>query len=458
MNPQIFRAYDIRGVADRDLTDDVARAIGQAIATLCRRRSHAPVLAVGRDARLSSDRLHAALCQGLTAGGVTVVDVGVCATPMLYFACFNLEVGGGVMITGSHNPAPDNGFKTVLGGQSLHGDDILLLGQMARAGDFETGDGAVIQADIHGPYVDWIAQHVALGPRKLKVVVDAGNGPTGPVAPPLLERLGAQVWGLFTEPDGRFPNHHPDPTVEANLLDLRKKVAEVGADVGIAYDGDGDRIGVVDENGKVLWGDRLMVVLARALLKEVPGATVVGEVKCSQSLFDDIARHGGRPIMSKVGHSLIKDRMRQEGALLAGEMSGHVFYKHRYFGYDDAIYTTCRLLEILSRHDGPLSSLLADLPAGCATPEIRLTCPDEIKFQVVEAVTQRFRGTHEVIDIDGARVVFPDGWGLVRASNTGPVLVLRCEAETEAACQRIRQTLEAAIAAAQGAPIGAAAH
>jgi phosphomannomutase/phosphoglucomutase len=364
------------------------------------------------------------------------------------------------MITGSHNPAEDNGCKVMLGLNTLHGDDIQLLKQIASDADFAGGGGRgeVTTVDIHTPYADWLTSHIQLGPRKLNIVVDCGNGPTGTISPHILSRLGAQVTGLFTEPDGRFPNHHPDPTVEENLLDLRKAVAEHQADVGIAYDGDGDRIGVLDENGHVLWGDQLMIVLSRALLAVEPGAAIVGEVKCSQTLFDDIAAHGGRPVMSRVGHSLIKQRMKDEHALLAGEMSGHIFFKHRYFGYDAATYASCRLLEILSHHDGPMSSLLHGVPQTFATPELRLTCPDDIKFGVVHAVTEKYRATHEVIDIDGVRVKFADGWGLVRASNTGPVLVLRCEATSPEARDRIRAELTAAIETAAGQPVTAGSH
>jgi phosphomannomutase/phosphoglucomutase len=419
-----------------------------------------PVVAVGRDARLSSPRLRDALVRGLTASGVSVEDVGICATPMLYFAAFTREVGGGVMVTGSHNPAGDNGFKITLDRQSLHGADILSLKRIieTRAWPVAPSAGLVTAVDIHTPYVDYCAAAMRLGPRRLKVVVDAGNGPTGPVAPGLLRQLGCEVIELFTEMDGRFPNHHPDPTVEANLQDLIAAVRQHGADVGVAYDGDGDRIGVVDEQGGILWGDKLMIILSRALLREVPGAAIVAEVKCSQTLFDDITHHGGRAVLAKVGHSLIKDRMKQEGALLAGEMSGHIFYRHRYFGYDDAIYTTCRLLEILSADDRPLSAFLHDVPQTFATPELRLACPDEIKFAVVERVAQRYRGVREVIDIDGVRVLWPDGWGLVRASNTGPVLVMRCEAQTEAACARIQAELTAAAEQAAGQPLALGGH
>lgn len=463
MNPHIFRAYDVRGVADRDLTDQLATDLGRAIGSLVRRRNLRPVLAVGRDARLSSDRLRDALVTGITATGVSVIDVGVCATPMLYFAAFTLEVGGGVMVTGSHNPAEDNGFKITLDQASLHGEDIQDLRRCIEEGtalarEFGAGAGTVTPHDIHEPYVEWVAQNISMGPKPLRVVVDAGNGPTGPVAPGLLRRLGCEVHELYTEMDGRFPHHHPDPTVAENLRDLQAEVARVDADVGIAYDGDGDRIGVVDEHGGILWGDRLMVVLARAVLQAEPGCAIVAEVKCSQTLFDDIAAHGGRPVMSRVGHSLIKDRMKQEGAMLAGEMSGHIFYKHRYFGYDDAMYTTCRLLEILSHKKEPLSQLLADVPPTFSTPELRLHCPDAVKFAVVEAVTKQFKQTHKVIDIDGARVLFDDGWGLVRASNTGPILVLRCEASTPEGLERIRTEITQAIEQAQGQPLHSGAH
>lgn len=453
-NPHVFRAYDIRGCVERDFSDAFVVLLGQALGTLLRRRGHAPKIAVGRDARLSSDHLRDLLVNGLHAAGCDTVDVGLVPTPLLYFAVHNLDVGGGVMVTGSHNPAEDNGFKMMLGLGTLHGSDIAELRTIIENNDFLSGAGANEINLITERYLAAVRAQIKLADRPLHVVVDAGNGPTGPVAPPLLRSLGVQVTELYCELDGRFPNHHPDPTVEANLLDLRAEVLRTGADLGIAYDGDGDRIGVLDERGGIIWGDSLLVVLARALLVEEPGATIVGEVKCSQRLFDDIRNHGGRPIMSRVGHSLIKDRMKEEGALLAGEMSGHIFYKHRWFGFDDAVYTTCRLLEILSRHDGPMSSLLSDLPASHTTPELRLSCPDAIKFAVVAHVTEYFRALHSVIDIDGVRVLFDTGWGLVRASNTGPVLVMRCEANTAAQLEAIVANLEAAIHSAKVAIAG----
>ncbi len=331
------------------------------------------------------------------------------------------------------------------GRAALPGADVQELKAIIERGDFATGSGSGSDHPIHDVYVKRVVDDARVGDRPLTVVVDAGNGPAGPLVPGLLRKLGIDVHELYCDLDGTFPNHHPDPTQEENLVDLRAEVLARGADLGVAYDGDGDRIGVIDETGRIIWGDELMVALSRALLAEEPGATIVGEVKCSQRLFDDIAANGGRPIMSRVGHSLIKDRMKAEGALLAGEMSGHIFYKHRWFGFDDAAYTTTRLLEILSRHDGPMSSLLCDLPAAHATPELRLSCPDALKFDIVSRVTERFRRTHEITDIDGVRVHFDRGWGLVRASNTGPVLVVRCEADSAAALAQIRATIEGAV-------------
>ncbi|MCO4761100.1 MAG: phosphomannomutase/phosphoglucomutase [Myxococcales bacterium] len=446
MNPHIFRAYDIRGVAQTDLPDTLVYDLGRAFGSHIKRTSALHRVAVGWDARLSSERIRDALIGGLTAAGCDTVAVGMVPTPLLYFAAETLDVAGGIMVTGSHNPAPDNGFKMVTKAGSLHGEAIVRLKQAIETQDFTSGAGATETHLIRPAYEAWIKDNIALGERRLKVVIDAGNGPTGPIVPGLLRALGCEVVALYCEPDGLFPNHHPDPTVAENLVDLQAAVLAHGADLGVAYDGDGDRVGVVDEQANIIWGDRLMVILSRALLAEEPGATIVGEVKCSQTLFDDIAAHGGRPIMSRVGHSLIKARMKEEGALLAGEMSGHIFYKHRYFGYDDATYATCRLLEILTQTEQRLSGLLADLPSPSSTPELRLPCPDGVKFGVVERVLAHFSADHEVIDIDGARVIFDDGWGLVRASNTGPVLVLRCEANSDEALAAIRSQLEGAIA------------
>ncbi len=448
-NPRIFRAYDIRGVADRDLDDGTIYRIGRAFAAEIHARGLLDRVAVGRDARLSSPRIREALVRGLCDGGVDVLDVGIVPSPVLYFAAYMREVGGAIMVTGSHNPAEDNGLKLLLDKGAIYGDAILRLRAAVEAGDAALPPAArgrtARPIAVLRPYCDQQRLLVQLGPRKIKMVVDAGNGPTGPIAPDLLRSLGIDVIEIYCDLDGRFPNHHPDPTVEENLRDLQAAVVQHGADLGVAYDGDGDRIGVVDEHGQVIWGDRLLALLARALLREVPGAAIVGEVKCSDVLFDDIAAHGGRPIMAAVGHSLIKARMKAEGALLAGEMSGHIFFAHRYFGYDDAIHATLRLLEILSNEVRPLSALAAELPATFATPELRLPCDDDLKFDVVASVLARYRASHEVVDIDGARVRFAAGWGLVRASNTGPVLVLRCEARSQADCDAIEAELRAAV-------------
>jgi phosphomannomutase/phosphoglucomutase len=332
------------------------------------------------------------------------------------------------------------------GKSSLYGDQITLLRDMMLQRDFDSGEGILVKEPIFDTYVDYVTDNINLGPRALNLVVDAGNGAGGPSAMAILERLGVKTKGLFIEMDGTFPNHHPDPTVEANLVDLKRAVAETKADCGIAYDGDADRIGLIDENGEVIWGDRLLILLSREILKEHPGTPIVGEVKCSQTLFDDILAHGGVPIMSAVGHSIIKERMKKEGSLLAGEMSGHIFFAHRWFGFDDAVYATMRVLEILSSTDKTLSELLADVPMTCVTPEIRLDCPDDRKFGLVDEAITSFKATHEVCDIDGARIQFENGWGLIRASNTQPVLVLRAEAETQVDLDEIRGKLETFVA------------
>ena len=453
MNPQIFRAYDIRGVADRDLDDTVAYRIARAYGVIVREHDGRRV-ALGRDCRASSPRLHAAFLRGLVDAGLEVDDVGVVASPQLYWAVHHLDADGGVQITGSHNPADHNGFKMMLGKGTFHGRRIERLRELAAHAEPPAATpGRVRHHDLVEAYADDVAGRLAFGPRKLRVAIDAGNGTGGVPALAVCRALVAsgaplEVTPLFAEMDGRFPNHHPDPTVEDNLVDLRRAVLEGGLDVGIAYDGDADRIGVIDETGAVIWGDRLLILLAREVLERHPGAAIVGEVKCSQTLFSDIAARGGRPIMSAVGHSIIKDRMKDEGAMLAGEMSGHIFYRDRWYGFDDAIYVTGRLLEILSRADRPLSALLADVPETCVTPEIRLDCDDASKFEVVRRAAEHYRKDHDIVTIDGARIRFADGWGLIRASNTQPVIVLRAEAESPAALARIRAELEGFVARA----------
>jgi phosphomannomutase/phosphoglucomutase len=445
VNPRVFREYDIRGNADRDLDDGFVNLLGKAIGSHVK-RAGARRIALGRDCRVHSPRLYKELKAGILSTGINIIDVGVVATPLLYFSVFHFDTDGGVQITGSHNPPEDNGFKILKGKSTIHGAEIQELRKAALAKQFESGLGLCEERSIEPAYLEMAASKIQLGPRRFKVVVDAGNG-VGGTAVPLLRKLGFDVTPLFIEPDGRFPNHHPDPTVEANVADLKAKVGEVGAEVGIALDGDADRIGVVDSKGRVIWGDQLMILFARSILKEVPGATFVSEVKCSKALFDEVAKAGGKAIMWKVGHSLVKEKMKAEGALLGGEMSGHIFFAHRYYGYDDAIYAAARLVELLSKSDETLDQIVDKLPKLFNTPELRHELSDEIKFEVVERVVERFKATakdggHEVIDVDGARVTWKDGWALVRASNTQAGLVLRFEAETAERLAQIRARVE----------------
>src|SRR5215471_12044273 len=446
-NPRVFREYDIRGVADRDLGDDLVENLGKSIGTHLRRKGKALKITLGRDCRVHSPRLHQALRRGLLSTGIDIIDVGIVATPVLYFSVFHFDTDGGVQITGSHNPPEDNGFKVLRGKATIHGEEIQELRQRIESGDFDSGMGRVEERDVHRAYQDYLAENLKPGPRKFKVVVDAGNGVGGIDAVPILKRIGFDTTALYCEPDGRFPNHHPDPTVEKNVAELKATVAKTGAEVGLALDGDADRVGVVDRKGRIVWGDQLMILFAREILKEHPGATFVSEVKASQSLYDEIERLGGKAIMWKVGHSLIKAKMKEEGALLAGEMSGHIFFAHRYFGYDDAIYAGLRLVEQLSRGKETLESLVDSLPKLVSTPEIRSDCPDDIKFDVVKRLAARLKKQHKVVDVDGVRVVFPDGWGLVRASNTQPVLVLRFEAQTQERLDEIQKQILAELEA-----------
>ena len=442
----IFREYDIRGVVGTELTPALAEKIGWAYGSLAV-RAGAKAVAVGRDGRTSAMQMREASLKGLLGCGLDVVDIGICPTPLLYYALFTLPVGGGVMITASHNPPQYNGFKLCLGKDSMHGAAIQALKADIDRGRFESGGpGRVSEHPIIPDYMAYMKQSFAgVKAGKLHAVVDCGNGMGGLVGPDALRLLGCRVTGMYMDVDGRFPNHHPDPTVTANLQDLIKKVRETKADVGIAYDGDADRIGAVDEKGDILWGDKLLVLYARDVLKHKPGATIISEVKASQVFYDDVVKHGGRSIMWKAGHSLIKAKMKEEKAALAGEMSGHMFFADRYFGYDDAVYASCRLIEILAKAGRPLSTLLADLPPTVSTPEIRVDCPDDVKFRVVEEAKKQLARAHKIIDIDGVRVLFPDGWGLIRASNTQPALVLRFEATSEAALQKIREVVESQV-------------
>lgn len=430
MNQHIFREYDIRGVVDTDLTDETVYDLARAIGTFFRANGAASA-SLGRDARESSPRFRDLMISGLTETGCNVLDVGMVPTPALYFTLFTEDVDCGVMITGSHNPADNNGFKVCLGKSTIFGEQISEIKRLALSRDFASGKGTTAKREVAHAYQERIRSSIRVGPRKLKVVVDAGNGMGGLIGAALYRELGCELIELFCEPDSSFPNHHPDPTVVENMQFAINAVREHNADLAIAFDGDADRIGVVDEQGSIIWGDQLMIIFARHILKELPGATFIGEVKCSQTLFDDIRLHGGNPIMWKVGHSLIKSKMKETDAAMAGEMSGHLFFADRYFGYDDGIYAGARLIEILSNSDQPLSSQLRDVPRMFNTPEIRIDCPDERKFDVVKALTGDFKKTNEVIDIDGARILFEHGWGLARASNTQPVIVMRFEADSE---------------------------
>ena len=420
------------------------RWLGLAAAATFRRQSIVEAV-VGRDVRPSSDSFFDALTEGLTRGGVSVIDIGVVPTPVFYFAARTWGCAGGVMITASHNPSEFNGFKVLRGEGTIYGADILELRDIAEGNLAQPGGGRLSKREARGEYVDYLARNITL-PRSVSFAADGGNGTAGIVVGDVFARLGVKPLELFMEPDGTFPNHHPDPTVPENLTALRAAVLAGKLELGVSFDGDCDRIGVIDDRGEILWGDRLLALFARGVLEAHPGSTVIFEVKCSESLIGDIERHGGKPLMWKTGHSLIKQKMRETGALLAGEMSGHVFFADRYFGYDDALYAACRLLEIVARGSVPLSALLSDLPRHESTPEIRIDCADERKFDVVREVRDYFRRGHEVIDIDGARVKFDGGWGLIRASNTQPVLVLRFEASTKERLAAIESEVAAVLA------------
>ncbi len=441
MNPAIFREYDIRGIADTDFDTDFAYALGQAYGTYVIGQGKKRV-AVGRDCRLTSEKYAAALRQGLCATGLHVLDLGICPTPLMYFSLYHYDVDGGIQVTGSHNPPEHNGFKICIDKVTIHGPAIQELRTVIERKTFLSGVGREEAAPIIAPYQEFMVRQFGHLTRPIAVVVDAGNATAGPVAPPIFRAMGCQVTELFCELDGRFPHHHPDPTIPTNLTHLITAVKEAGAEIGIAYDGDADRLGLVDRHGRIIWGDEMMVLFARDILQRHPGAVIVSEVKCSQRLFDDIAQKGGKPIMWKAGHSLLKAKMREIGALLGGEMSGHMFFADRYYGYDDAIYASCRMLDILGRTGKEVAELLADLPVAYATPEMRVECPDEHKFRIAAQVRDYFRGRYEIIEVDGVRVKFPHGWGLVRASNTQPVLVLRFEATTQEKLAEYRALVE----------------
>jgi phosphomannomutase len=443
-NPTCLREYDIRGIYGETLAEADAEAVGRSFGTVLRRAGGRRA-AVGRDGRFSSPGLETALIRGLNSSGTDVVRIGLGPTPMLYFAEAELDVDGGIMVTGSHNPGTYNGFKMVLGHGAFFGQDIQKLGRMAQAGDWEQGAGSVSGVDVIDDYVDRLVRDFDGG--AFRIGWDCGNGAAGPVVERLVRKLPGEHRLLYAEVDGRFPNHHPDPTVEANLEDLKALVATERLDFGIAFDGDADRIGAVDGEGRVVWGDQLLAILAEPVLAEMPGATIIADVKASQALFDRVAELGGKPLMWKTGHSLIKSKMRETGAPLAGEMSGHIFFKHQYYGFDDGIYSAVRLIRAVTRLGGSLTALRSAMPAMVNTPEMRFQVDESRKFAVVDEVLARLeRDGADVDRTDGARVSTDDGWWLLRASNTQDVLVARAEARDVAGLQRLIAQIDAQLA------------
>ena len=438
VNPNIFRMYDIRGIADEDLTDDSVRLIGKAYGSYMKRKGY-HLFSVGRDVRLSSERIKNALIAGITSTGCDVIDIGVVPTPILYFSIVHLKSDGGIMVTGSHNPIEFNGLKLCEGIGSVYGDEIQVLLKMIQSDDFESGSGHASTKDIVNDYLNVIKSKINIK-KKLNIVIDAGNGTAGVIAPKLWEDLGCEIERLYCEPDGRFPNHMPDPTVPKYMKDLQRHVLETGADMGIGYDGDSDRMGIVDEKGNLIYADKFLALFSKDVLKNLPGSTIIFDVKCSQALPEYIKQHGGVPIMWKTGHAILKAKMKEENAPLAGEMSGHIFFADDYYGFDDAIYVSGRFMQIVADSGKTVSKLIDEIPHFIGTPEIRVDCADEDKFRVVDDLVKHFRKHHETVDIDGARVMFGDGWGLVRASNTQPVLVLRFEARTKDKLKKIIET------------------
>ena len=440
-NSNIYRQYDIRGIVDQELTDDIMFKIGRAFALYAREHGYQKIL-LGRDNRMSSPHYRDLLADALLQSGCDVVDLGMVITPMFYYASRHLGIGAGIMITASHNPGEYNGCKLLLGESTIYGDQIMVIKQLAEKGDFSTLPGGnLTNHDIREAYMQMMTEKIKLGPNKPKVVVDCGNGTASPFAPELFERLGCETIPLFCESDPAFPNHHPDPVKPENLQDLIKLVTQSQADIGIGIDGDGDRLGVVDRDGNMIWGDQLMILFWRDILPRYPDLPCIVEVKCSQSLIDEIKHLGGTPLIFKTGHSLIKAKMKETGAIFTGEMSGHMFFADDYYGYDDALYAAARLLLLLSNSNQTIGEMLSNISKYYSTPEIRLPGDDETKFKLVDQVLKHFQMDHEVIDIDGARIIFPHGWGLVRASNTGPEIICRCEGDSPEALQEIKNTL-----------------
>ncbi len=455
LNPLIFREYDIRGLADSDLTDEVVNQIGRAFGTYAQQHGVRTVM-IGRDVRLSSERIARTAIEAIRSTGCDVVDLGLVPTPVFYFSFFQFDITAGLMITASHNPAEFNGFKVGLDKTTIYGEEIQSFRRLAESGTFLSGKGELSQLNPVPDYIKSLQSRIKFE-QHLKVVFDPGNGTAGPLAEELMKAFPIEPYFINLEPDGRFPNHLPDPTIPKYMKDVTSLVQELDADLGIGYDGDADRVGAIDDHGDMVYGDRLLALFAGEILARKPGSTIVFEVKCSQGLVDYIKQHGGKPLMWKTGHSLIKAKMKEVHAEIAGEMSGHIFFADGYLGYDDAIYASLRLMKLVADSGKSLSELAATVPSYFSTPEIRVDCPDQLKFQVVKSLQDYFIRTstaahsgqesvesaksadkvQEVIDIDGARVVFPDGWGLVRASNTQPVLVLRFEAKTQARLDEI---------------------
>jgi len=443
MNPGIFREYDIRGVAGKDIKQEDVVSIGKAYGSLLNKQNKR-IVSVGRDCRQTSDKFSQLFIQGIISTGCDVIDIGTCPTPVLYFSIQHLNLEGGAMVTASHNPPEYNGFKLLSGTDSIHSQGLQDIRIIVENKEFVQGQGKVTKKDVITPYKEYILNNINIK-RPIKVGIDAGNGTGGITAIPVLKQLGCRVHDIYCDMDGTFPNHEADPTQKKNLIDLIKLVKEKQLDLGVGYDGDADRIGVVDKNGEVIYGDQLMVIYAREILGRKPGSTFISEVKCSMVMYDDIRNHGGNAIMWRTGHSLIKKKMKEENAELAGEMSGHMFFKDRYLGFDDALYATCRLLEIMADTGKGVDELIQDLPKTFTTPEIRVDCPDEIKFDVVDKIVSLFKAKQDVIDIDGLRALYDDGWGLVRASNTQPALVLRFEALSKKRLDEIRNEIESEL-------------
>lgn len=443
ISPGIFRQYDIRGIVGKDLTEEAAFEVGRSFAKLLADRDVRGAVAVGRDNRPSGGSLRDAIVRGLTGCGVNVIDIGVVPTPLLYWSLHHLEVIGGIQITGSHNPPEYNGFKVCLGFDSVYGDGIQELYGFIQRGEFPSGAGTSSSTDVIGDYVDDVVARIGTLSRRLNVIIDAGNGAGSLVAERLFSRLGVDATYLFCESDGTFPNHHPDPTVVENLKDIIASVRSTHADIGVAFDGDADRIGVIDETGEIVWGDHVLILYARDVLARTgKGQSIIFDVKCSQALPHEITRAGGVPVMWKTGHSLIKERMKELHAPIAGEMSGHMFFTEGFYGHDDAMYGAARLLRIVADAGKNVHELLSDVPKFVSTPELRVDCPDDRKFAVVEAAAAHFKAKYDVIDVDGVRVLFGDGWGLIRASNTQPVLVTRYEARTAERLAAIQGEME----------------